>query len=142
MIERLVLDASVALAWVVNPTEQQARGAQAISELIERDAPICAIPHLWHVEIAHQLRALKEAGRLTRIKQLNAVQRLEALTLETHHLGLEVRQVLDLADHLQSYSAPDAAANGRRNHVFFLRALPLPDRSQRHAVSIMASSFR
>lgn len=94
-------------AWVVNPTEQQARGAQAISELIERDAPICAIPHLWHVEIAHQLRALKEAGRLTRIKQLNAVQRLEALTLETHHLGLEVRQVLDLADHfhLAAYDA-------------------------------------
>ena len=107
MIPRLVLDASVALAWIVRATDEQSRYASGILGLIERDATTCAVPHLWHVEIANQLRALKVAGRMTRVKQLNAVHRLEALTLYTHHLGIEVRQVLELAEryHVAAYDA-------------------------------------
>lgn len=107
MITRLVLDASVALAWIVRATDEQSHYADSVLALIERDATTCAVPHLWHVEIANQLRALKVAGRLTRVKQLNALHRLEALTLYTHHLGLEVRQMLELAEryHLAAYDA-------------------------------------
>lgn len=45
------------------------------------------------------------AGVLTRVKQLTAITRLEALTRHTHYLALEVRQFLDLSNlyHLVAY---------------------------------------
>jgi predicted nucleic acid-binding protein len=107
MIPRLILDASVALAWFVRATDEQSRYAEGVLALIERDATACAVPHLWHVEIANQLRVFKVSGKMTRVKQLNALHRLEALTLSTHHIGLEVRQVLELAEryHIAAYDA-------------------------------------
>lgn len=86
MISRLVLDASVALSWFLNATEDQTRYADAVAALIERDATTCVVPGLWHIEVGARLLKRRGARELSRAKLNDALAKLDRLIIETHHV--------------------------------------------------------
>lgn len=57
MTTRFVLDASVALTWFLDEAPEQAAYAQAVARLIREENPVCAVPAIWHVEVAGVLLA-------------------------------------------------------------------------------------
>lgn len=97
MIPRLVLDASVALTWFLNATAEQSRYADSIAALIDRDAPACVVPGLWHIEIGSRLISRQRAKELSRIQLQDALAKLDRLTIETHHHAHDPREIVRLA---------------------------------------------
>lgn len=107
MISRLVLDASVALSWFLNATEDQTRYADAVAALIERDATICVVPGLWHIEVGARLLKRRGARELSRAKLNDALAKLDRLTIETHHVAYDPREIVKLGEryNLAGYDA-------------------------------------
>ena len=107
MIPRLVFDASVALTWFLNATEEQTRYADAIAALIERDATICVVPGLWHIEVGTLLLKRRSAKELSQVKLNDALAKLDRLTIETHHVAYDPREIVRLGQryHLTGYDA-------------------------------------
>lgn len=101
MIPRLVLDASVVLTWFLNATEEQSRYAEAVAALIERDATTCVVPGLWHIEVGAQLLKRRSAGELSRVKLNDAIAKLDRLTIETHHVAYNAREIVKLGQRYQ-----------------------------------------
>jgi predicted nucleic acid-binding protein len=102
----LVLDASLALAWVL-PDEGSGRAVSVLSRVAEQGA---IVPEVWPLEVANVLVVAVRRGRLGRVDVQRAVQALLALPIEvdqeTHRHALGA--VLDLAI-AQELSAYDAA---------------------------------
>ena len=99
--EAVVLDASVALTWFLNATAEQSRYADNIAALIDRDAPACVVPGLWHIEVGSRLISWQRAKELSRIQLQDALAKLGRLTIETHHHAYDPREIVQLAQRYQ-----------------------------------------
>ena len=71
-MSRLVVDASVALAWLFDD-EDEPRAEQALEHLAEDGA---VVPHLWHLETRNALLVAERRGRIT---AAGVKERLDAL---------------------------------------------------------------
>jgi predicted nucleic acid-binding protein len=78
----LVLDASMALAWVFERADP-AEAAQAIAALqrIERQAAL--VPPLWHIEVLNALVVAQRRDVITASKSLDFLSRLDRLPIRT-----------------------------------------------------------
>jgi predicted nucleic acid-binding protein len=90
-----VLDASVALAWVL-PDEDSPKAAALLPRLIEEAA---VVPQLWPLEVANVLLVASRRGRLTLMDAQRVAADLQALPIdvdqETHRRAFGT--VLELA---------------------------------------------
>jgi predicted nucleic acid-binding protein len=73
-----VLDASVALAWVL-PDEDSPKAAALLPRLVEEGA---VVPQLWPLEIANVLLVASRRGRLTLVDTQRVAADLHALPIE------------------------------------------------------------
>lgn len=107
--ERFVLDASVAISWFFPDTPENHRYAAAVLDAIREEAPTIVVPDLFHCEVAEFLlrRRRHKPARFGAAKLAAALDALDGLGMETHHLGLEFRALIDLAQllHLQATDA-------------------------------------
>ena len=101
-----VLDASVALAWVL-PAEDSEHAAALLSRLAAEGV---VVPEVWPLEVANVLVVARRRGRLDALEVKRAVGALLALPIEvdpeTHRQALGT--ILELAAS-QQLSAYDAA---------------------------------
>lgn len=98
---RLVLDASVALAWVVdrNPDPYAERVQRAL-----REGGRALVPALWQLEVANVLAMVQRRKVLTREETEEALKYLEGFVValaEVDGYVPGVRQALSLAQDLQ-----------------------------------------
>ena len=105
---RFVLDANVALTWVLAEGEAQtAYSLLVLEDAVEGNTSV--VPGLWHVEVAARLirarRTRNAAFGPTRMA--NTLRLLGALDLETHQTAFAVTSVVDLAlrYHLSAHDA-------------------------------------
>jgi predicted nucleic acid-binding protein len=80
-----ILDASVALAWVLE--EQQAANANSVLAKLRTDT--AAAPSIWPVEVANALLAAQRRGRLPAARVSQAIAFVLALQIEVRHAALE-----------------------------------------------------
>ena len=71
-MSRLVVDASVALAWLFDDGDEP-RAEQALEQMAEDGA---VVPHLWHLETRNALLVAERRGRIT---AAGVKERLDAL---------------------------------------------------------------
>ena len=87
----LVLDASVALAWIFErPTPAEASLADAcLGGLADEPA---WVPSLWHTEVANSLLVAERRGVVSEAQVIDFAQRLSRLPLLTDDLTVASRQ--------------------------------------------------
>jgi predicted nucleic acid-binding protein len=109
MAETFVLDASVALAWFIERSEDQGCYADSVLNLIHEAETVCIVPSVWHYETAAVLlRTHRDKNaRFGKAKLMKALEALERLSIETHHQAIETAAVVNLGlnYHLQGYDA-------------------------------------
>jgi predicted nucleic acid-binding protein len=71
-VSRFVLDASVAVAWLLDD-EEEARADAALGQL---ETEVCLVPQFWHLEVRNALLA---AERRRRIRTHEVDERLRTL---------------------------------------------------------------
>ena len=86
-MDRLIVDASVAIAWV-HPGQATTETA-AWLEIIE-DGGVIAVPALWPVEVANVLLVLQRRGKLTAGERAEALTALLGLNAEVDHAMSEM----------------------------------------------------
>lgn len=108
MIERFVLDASVALSWILpdNSVEQRAYAA-AVLRQIEREQPQLAVPSVFSVEV---VSVMLRACRLRAISQERlerGLSMLERLPIQIHRQTCDLGEMRSLGRHynLQPHDA-------------------------------------
>ena len=52
---RFVLDANVALTWLIGGTLEQQAYADAVAGHLESRNALCVVPEIWHLEVGHNL---------------------------------------------------------------------------------------
>ncbi len=106
-MDRLVVDASVAIAWV-HPG-QATSDSTALLVLVERGT-LLVVPALWPVEVANALLVLERRGKLTAEERGSALEALLALTCVIDHemASLAWTRLSELATEMK-LSAYDAA---------------------------------
>ncbi|HEY8418420.1 MAG TPA: type II toxin-antitoxin system VapC family toxin [Limnochordales bacterium] len=95
----VVVDASVALAWVLQD-EESAYADRVLRYVAEADASI-HVPSLWLLEIGNALLAAERRGRLLRADVERAAALLTSLPIAMH--SLEARNLPRLMDLARSY---------------------------------------
>ena len=101
-MSRFVLDASVALSWVLD--DELDRGAAAALERTRQDGAV--VPELWHHEVRNALLVAERRGRIPRegvSERLEALRELPLLT--DRSADLESALELAMAHHLSFYDA-------------------------------------
>jgi len=118
-VNRFVLDASVALAWFIDPSV--AHLAIRVQDLfLQGDHAI--VPHLWHTEVANGFVVAQRRGILTALRSKHAFAELDSLLAQSiEHLShrLPIRQVVATAQQF-GLTAYDAT------YLEAARALKLP----------------
>jgi predicted nucleic acid-binding protein len=103
----LVLDASMALAWVFERVKSsEAERANAV--LAGLPAQTALVPALWHVEILNALVVGRRRGAIVTAKAIDFLSRLDRLPIRTDHaVPARKEHVLSLAlEHrLSAYDA-------------------------------------
>ena len=101
-MSRFVLDASVALSWVLD--DELDRGAAAALERTRQDGAV--VPELWHHEVRNALLVAERRGRIPRegvSERLDALRELPLLT--DRSADLESALELAIAHDLSFYDA-------------------------------------
>lgn len=96
-MQRFVMDASVALAWFLPGQEVHARIAAEVLRLLRETDARCIVPALWHYEVGARLIRARRRGEISAPALAQAAEDVGTLSLETHHIGIEVSQVVELA---------------------------------------------
>lgn len=81
---QVVIDASVALTWVLE--DEQSQFTDAVLDHIENTRSIIAVPSLWLLEIGNALLVAERRGRLTPSDVARAFVLLRALPHEVYQL--------------------------------------------------------
>ena len=106
--DRFVLDAGVALAWVLDEEPAMKRYAAAVYEYASEGRIVC-VPALFHQEVAAvMLRgSRREKGRVRKKRVDEFFARLECLNIETITSLDLARELFDLGNryHLQGFDA-------------------------------------
>jgi predicted nucleic acid-binding protein len=83
---RFVLDASVALAWVLREQDPSVTAyADAVFEAVQRGGDQALVPEVWHAEVAGVLLRQLRARILTQEAFEGGIELFGAMRLETHH---------------------------------------------------------
>jgi predicted nucleic acid-binding protein len=98
-VPAFVLDASLALAWVL-PDEKRAATDALLWQAAERGA---VVPAIWHVEIAHTLNAAVRAERISADDRARCLADLADLPVrvDAETSARAWREILDVADGTQ-----------------------------------------
>lgn len=106
MSQRVVIDASIALAWV-----HPAQATQATDELLEEvgRGTRVVVPALWKVEVANALLVLERRKKLRRDERIEALATLQALNAsvdeEGHRFAFTTVPELAVTHGLSAYDA-------------------------------------
>jgi predicted nucleic acid-binding protein len=103
---RLVLDASVSLAWFLKETPERAAYAGAVSAAAAEGA-ILHVPLQWGIEMGHVLLREQRRKTLTRARLHEALGDLDSFDIRVHLELFSARRVVELATryNLQGYDA-------------------------------------
>jgi predicted nucleic acid-binding protein len=93
----LVLDASIALAWVIDCTDDEQRYAEAVAIALKDAGTIAHVPAIFEVECAIALRREHDRRALSAERLNLAAQRIDALPLSVHHVPSGVGLILELS---------------------------------------------
>ena len=88
----LVVDASVALAWLLDD-EAEPRADSALG-LLEEDGAL--VPHLWHLEMRNSLLVAERRGRLSAGEVKERLDALRSLPIRTDEES-DLQSAFDLA---------------------------------------------
>ena len=104
-VERIVLDASVAVEWFLPGGGATQRYAENILERISTGEIAPIVPNLWHYEVGSVLIAAKRDKRISATKLAASRTILKTLEFETLALQLDAADVIELGlrYHLQGY---------------------------------------
>lgn len=81
-----MLDASVALAWVLLDQDPAvARYADAVLDAVQRGEDQALVPDVWHAEVAGVLLRQQRSRTLSDEAFAGALELFESMQLETHH---------------------------------------------------------
>jgi predicted nucleic acid-binding protein len=94
---KLVLDASMALAWIFERQDKKEAccADHVLSSMVKT---ITVVPALWHIEISNTLLVGERRGIITEAQIINYLNRLAALPIATDEISVASRQ--DLVIHL------------------------------------------
>ena len=98
---RLVLDASVALAWFLPETQENTKLADRVADLLMEPAGLALVPVVFNLECAIALRRERNRGSLSESALQQALNVLEQLPLEVHDVLHSTRGILRLASEYQ-----------------------------------------
>ena len=84
MRNALVIDASIALAWV-HPSQATNQTAELLTD-VENGSKL-VVPSLWFLETANALLVLERRKKLTKAERTKALARLAALNVTCDELG-------------------------------------------------------
>ncbi|MGC2450085.1 MAG: type II toxin-antitoxin system VapC family toxin [Candidatus Sulfotelmatobacter sp.] len=100
-MRRFVLDASVALAWFIDPSVAPlAKRVQQL--LLQGDRAI--VPYLWRSEVANGFVVAQKRGILTSVRSTEAFAALDVLlaqSIENVSQELSIQQVVAAAQHFE-----------------------------------------
>lgn len=103
MMSKLVLDASMALAWIFDrPSQSERELADTALSLLNHDETL--VPVLWHLEISNALLVGERRHVITEAQSMDYLSRLEKLPISTDYAAsLESRRssVMSLAREYQ-----------------------------------------
>lgn len=93
-----VLDASVALAWVLSDEDASIVDyARAVLEALRAGKASAVVPDVWHAEVAGVLARRLRAGALSTQAFNEALQLFEHLQFDAHRQAYTLRAILELA---------------------------------------------
>lgn len=97
MIGRFVLDASVALSWILpdDSTEQRAYAAAVLTQ-IEREQPELAVPRVFSVEVVSVMLRACRLGAISQDQLERGISMLEPLRMEIHHQAYDLGELRSL----------------------------------------------
>ena len=89
---KIVVDASMALAWLFEraETKEIACAEQALTALA--DAEISVVPMLWHTEIANALLIAERRKVVTEAQVIDYLNKLSKLSIENDDMSPETRR--------------------------------------------------
>lgn len=92
----LVLDASMALAWIFarNDTQENALADRLLEEMIRLDA---GVPVLWHTEVANALLVAERRDVVSEAQVIDYLHRLSRLPIKADVVPVEGRRDLVMA---------------------------------------------
>ncbi len=106
---RFVLDASVALAWFIKGSPEQAAYARSVAMTLADPETLCVVPALWHTEVGATLLKSRRnpAAKFSASKLKMALAELDQLSLETHSVAVTSAMVVGWGErfHVQGYDA-------------------------------------
>ena len=104
-VERVVLDASVAIEWFLPGGGPGRKYAEEILERISAGELLPAVPNLWHYELGSVLVVAKRDKRISASKLRACQATLRELEFETLAIELDAAEIIDLGlrYHLQGY---------------------------------------
>jgi predicted nucleic acid-binding protein len=137
-VERLVVDASIAMAWV-HPA-QATPESSALLDLISQGTQVI-VPALWPLEMANALLTLEQRKKLTAPERKSALVALQALGFATDHdmSSLAFSKLSELAG-LWALSVYDAAyleLAARLELPLACKDGPLREAARRHGVPVL-----
>jgi hypothetical protein len=131
-----VLDASVALAWVLREQDPSVALSDAVFEALQRGGDQAIVPDIWHAEVAGVLLRHQRARTLSQEAFNEALELFEAMQLETHHQPYTLGALVQRA-------APAPAPAGDRRAVLRPRLEPgSADRDGRPRATLGRQSAR
>lgn len=99
---RFVLDASVALAWVLREQDPSvALYADPVFEAVQRGEDQAIVPDIWHAEVAGVLLRHQRARTLSQEAFDGAIEFFGAIALETHHRPYTLGALVERAQRLR-----------------------------------------
>lgn len=99
---RFVLDASVALAWVLLDQDPAVAGyADAVFRALQRGEDRALVPEVWHAEVAGVLLRQHRARTLSSEAFEEALELFESMQLETHHQPYTLGALVERAQRLR-----------------------------------------
>ena len=94
----LVLDASIALAWVLPETTENKSYAGRVFDEIAKPGGLALVPISFNLECAIALRRERNRGALSESDLNRALDLLDQLPMEMHDAGYSARGILRLAE--------------------------------------------
>jgi predicted nucleic acid-binding protein len=104
MSEAAVVDASVALAWVL-PAEGTEQALRLREEAVARPAFALLAPSLFWYEVGNVLWRAARQGRMAEDAAMSALDALERFAIETRHVRAAACLELALAQRVSVYEA-------------------------------------
>ncbi len=97
-----MLDASVALAWVLRDQDPEVtRYADAVSQALQGGEDLALVPDIWHAEVAGVLLRHQRARTLSQEAFDGALELFGSMRLETHHQPYTLGALVERAQRLR-----------------------------------------